>query len=388
MLLLLSGECQKESKSPSTAVNVSCPCGNTYTYTMNVGDAQSSMNSNEEVKEAVKVIVEELLDEKMEAVINYFDEVINNLEEKIENSTEQVRVQMKTDLKELKDFENKWANQSQQQLYDLLSGVELLQQKLFLPSSCKHISHNSPSGYYLIYNSTGDLNYEFCDMTKRCGCNDTVRGWMRVANMDMTNTSQQCPDGLRLITSPKRTCGRVTPEIGCASIVYPTNGYMYSRVCGRIKAYQYGQPEAFYTASGDWLADGIALYTLSGQSQHIWTFVVGLDEVSQGHAQGTALCPCNVGHGRITINSTIGQDYFCDTGSQTTAQSQVFHSEDPLWDGAGCGPRSTCCSFNNPPWFCKKLPQATTEDIELRMCGYEPTTNEDTPIEIVEIYVQ
>ena len=34
-----------------------------------------------------------------------------------------------------------------------------------------------------LYNSTGDPSYEFCDMTRRCGHNSTVEGWMRVANM-------------------------------------------------------------------------------------------------------------------------------------------------------------------------------------------------------------
>ena len=370
--LLMAGECQKESKGPNTtaAVNASCHCGNTHTYTMNVGEAQSSMTSNDDViKEAVKVVVDELLERKMEAVVNRLDEVVNRLEEKIENSTEQVRVQMKADIKEL------------------LSELQLQQNLIPWPyslSSCKSLPPNSPSGYYWIYNSTGQLNYQFCDMTRKCGCNGTG-GWMRVANLDMTNTSQQCPGELRLITSPKRTCGRMTPTIGCASVVFPTNGHQYSQVCGKIKAYQYGQPEAFYTESRDWLADGIGVYT-SGQSQHIWTFVVGQDEARNG----VRVCPCNVGHPGITINTTIGQDYFCDTGSETLTvpRAQVFYSDDPLWDGAGCGPRSACCSFNNPPWFCKQLPQPTTDDIELQMCGHSPITNEDTPIEIVEIYVQ
>ncbi len=34
----------------------------------------------------------------------------------------------------------------------------------------------------------------------------------------------------------------------------------------------------------------------------------------------------------------------------------LFHGNDPLAvDGAGCGPLNTCCSFNNPPWFYKKV---------------------------------
>ena len=61
--------------------------------------------------------------------------------------------------------------------------------------------------------------------------------------------------------------------------------------------------------------------------------------------------------------------YFCDTGSRDRFQL-IFYPDDPLWDGVGCGPTSTCCSFNNPPWFCKQLPQPTTDNIELRLCRW------------------
>ena len=86
-----------------------------------------------------------------------------------------------------------------------------------------------------------------------------------------------------------------------------------------------------------------------------------------------------------TIPSFVGQDYFCDTGSREALQ-YVFYPDDPLWDGQGCGSNSTCCEFNNPPWFCKQLPQPTTDDIELRLCGNQ--SDEDTPIEQVEIYIR
>ena len=66
----------------------------------------------------------------------------------------------------------------------------------------------------------------------------------------------------------------------------------------------------------------------------------------------------------------------------------VFNADNPLWDGAGCGSQSTCCSFNNPPWFYKQLPQSNTNDIEMRVCRDEGTANEDFAIEVVEIYVQ
>ena len=371
--LLLAGECQIESKSSSLAINGSCPCGNTSAYTMNVEDSQSLKNLSDEVKEAIKSVIGELIEKKIQAVVD-------NLENKIESVTTALWVQLKTDLKRCAA---ELANQSQQELKNLLYKLELPKKPSV--TSCKSLPPSSPSGYYWIHNSIGDLNYQFCDMTRKCGCNGTVGGWMRVANMDMTNTSQQCPDGFRLKTSPKRTCGRMTPIEGCASILFLTNGHQYSQICGKIKAYQFGQPEGFRTGGGAWLVDGITLYTHK-QSKHIWSFVAGRDEV----VEGSRTCPCNAGHSLegITINATIGQDYFCDTGSENGALHRVFYSDDPLWDGAGCGPRSACCSFNNPPWFCKQLPQPTTDDIELQMCGYDPIHNEDTPIEIVEIYIQ
>ena len=121
--------------------------------------------------------------------------------------------------------------------------------------------------------------------------------------------------------------------------------------------------------------------------QHIWTFAGAYNEASNAEA-----CPCSRSDVSYTgtIPSFVGQDYFCDTGSrQSYSRSQVgiFYADDPLWDGQGCGGTSTCCEFNNPPWFCKQLPQPTTDDIELRICGDESISNENIPIENVEIYI-
>ena len=46
----------------------------------------------------------------------------------------------------------------------------------------------------------------------------------------------------------------------------------------------------------------------------------------------------------------------------------VLQPADPLWDGKGCGPTNTCCSFNTPPWFVKDLSSATTDNIEMHGC--------------------
>ena len=58
----------------------------------------------------------------------------------------------------------------------------------------------------------------------------------------------------------------------------------------------------------------------------------------------------------------------------------IFYGDDPLWDGAGCGPNNDCCTLNNPPWFHKQLPSATADDIEMRLCCVRLPVDEDTPV--------
>ena len=62
---------------------------------------------------------------------------------------------------------------------------------------------------------------------------------------------------------------------------------------------------------------------------------------------------------------------------------------DKLWDGEQCSHEGTCCTgTNTPPWFSVNLGSPISDDIEVRIMGTENTTNEDTPIELIEIYVQ
>ncbi len=137
----------------------------------------------------------------------------------------------------------------------------------------------------------------------------------------------------------------------------------------------------------DGYVDGVSLTHGQSPRQHIWTFVSALDETRSN----TEVCPCtrpDLGYYGF-VPPFIGQDYFCETGSrQRFIFDTTLYADDPLWDGQGCGGTSTCCEFNNPPWFCKQLPQPTTDDIELRLCSDEDINNEDTPIELVEMYVR
>ena len=132
--------------------------------------------------------------------------------------------------------------------------------------------------------------------------------------------------------------------------------------------------------------DGVSLTYGHSPRQHIWTFANAIDET--GPIFDIYRCPCSQNDTYTGIVPPfIGNDYFCDTGSRYSFEER-WYTEDPLWDGEGCGGSSTCCEFNNPPWFCRELPQPTTDDIELRLCSDQSTDNEDGALELINIYVQ
>ena len=84
----------------------------------------------------------------------------------------------------------------------------------------------------------------------------------------------------------------------------------------------------------------------------------------------------------------IGDNYYCESGNPSNIRSSnKFFSNDPLWDGQQC--EGTCCTgTNSPPWFSVQLLATTTDAIEVGICLDQRTDNEDTPVELIEIYVQ
>ena len=258
-------------------------------------------------------------------------------------------------------------------------------------TSCKD-TNNTSSGYYWI-GEIGSAVRVYCNMSLTCG--DLTGGWMRVANIDMTNTSQNCPSGLSLTSSPKRVCD--ITSAGCVSNDFDIHGVQYSHICGRVIGYQKYAPAAFHFRSRGIDAEyvyGVSLTHGQSPRQHIWTFAGARDESAAGHSYR---CPCvnpNL-NPTPTLPSFIGSDYFCDTALETLYASlpnnaNSLHVSDPLWDGEGCGPTSTCCYDPqrkvNPPWFVKTLSFPTSDDIEMRLCT--PDSHLTTPIEVVELYVQ
>ncbi len=174
-------------------------------------------------------------------------------------------------------------------------------------------------------------------------CGGTT-GWHRVAFLNMSDSSQQCPDSWQLITSPKRTCGRsTTTSRSCDSVTFSTTNTEYNQVCGRVIGYQLGHPESFagYHLDSSTLeglyVDGLSVtHGPPGSREHVWTFAVG---VSENPSTSTYKCPCNGGPDAPPF---IGNDYFCESGST-----------DPLLSGITFIP-TTPCGMD------RGAPQATT----------------------------
>ena len=259
--------------------------------------------------------------------------------------------------------------------------------------SCSHVlqlNPSSPSSHYWIRSYNGSAVRVYCDFNRQCGC-DGPSTWTRVAFLDMSDPNQVCPRNWTIFSTPVR-CSRKKIGKGCDSVFYSTFGLTYSRVCGRIIGYQMATTDGFQelvthglSIDGQYV-DGVSLTHGSvGSRQHIWSFASAIGEATRFKAR--YVCDCSNNNNWPYNTSFVGNDYFCDSGNPYDGISHSrFYSSDPLWDGQGCGPSSTCCQFNNPPWFCKTLPQPTTDDLEIRICN--DANHEDTPVQLVELYVQ
>ena len=255
----------------------------------------------------------------------------------------------------------------------------------FPAGSCADIYQGHPSGYYWL-NVTNEPQLVYCSLNENRCCNDSNGKWMRIAYLNMSDPSAQCPDGWREVQSPIRTCRRQF-NTSINSVSHTSYGIPYSSVCGRIIAYQLGTPDGFFgynfqnqKSVDDAYVDGISI-TFGHPRNHIWTFTATIL---------TKYCPC-VDSG-IAAPPFVNESYFCEVGIRNNRKN--FFDSNTLWDGQDCAESrsATCCELNNPPWFCQQLPQPTTEDIEIRLIGFATGNNtledEDTPIKFIEIFVQ
>ena len=249
-------------------------------------------------------------------------------------------------------------NNTQELIYNLKNSGLLI---TFPAASCASIllfAPSLPSGDYWIRSSNGSAVRVYCDMTRSCG--NITGGWMRVVELDMTDTATQCPSNLMLNTSGNsRTCIPMNSNAACTSVYYPTTT-PYSQVCGMIKANASGSPDGFekhkferpmattnLNVSTNYV-DGVSVTHGMDPRFHIWTMAFSINSGD---------CSCETNRPLF-----VASDFFC-----------VNH----------------CMMPNTPPWFYKQLSDTpTNEDIEMRVCRDEARDNEDIAIEAIEFYIQ
>ena len=84
--------------------------------------------------------------------------------------------------------------QNYSQIYPQVQQLKVETRCLSLITACSELALSCPSGYNWVRASNGSVVRVYCDMTLSCG--NITGGWMRVAELNMTDTSQQCPNSL------------------------------------------------------------------------------------------------------------------------------------------------------------------------------------------------
>ena len=215
---------------------------------------------------------------------------------------------------------------------------------------------------------------------------------MRVAHVNMSQSGASCPQGLtQKNMSGLILCGQNVT--GCQGTLFSALGLSYSRVCGQLRGYQFGAPDAFYPYTrntslgvGDGYVNGASITYDTAVSKHIWTYATGIS--IQSPCGSLCSCPCN-SDSTAQVPPYVGNDYYCESGYNKAGYSIIFFPNDPLWDGQQCvGQEAPCCTHSNMPWFTKTLGETTTEDIQLRLCNNHGLSEEETLLQLISLYVK
>ena len=133
----------------------------------------------------------------------------------------------------------------------------------------------------------------------------------------VSDPNQVCLSNWTYISSPVRTCGRgLSNGRGCNSVFYSTFGMTYTRVCGRIIAYQHGSPDATRSDINGIYLDGVSLtHGIDNTSGHLSV----LEEKQH------QICACSSSNPMPHSTSFVGEDYFCDSGNHVNTYNLYIY---------------------------------------------------------------
>ena len=233
-----------------------------------------------------------------------------------------------------------------------------------------------PSGTYRIGPTQDHYSLMNCSTSTVLTCNGISGQWRRVAYLNTNQTNIECPGNLQATTNPP-SCRIFGSSPTCSSVFFSSDGLPYSQVCGRIEGSYMGSPDGFQTfpeerpdnpTIDDNYIDGISLTYGRSPRQHIWTF--------------SAVVPLQTGSGcescESLLPSYVDSNYSCELVTFCSRPGDPPCHPAELWSGSQCRGGGT---FHNV------LSQATTDDLEMRLCRDQPTSDEDIFITFIEIFV-
>ena len=105
-----------------------------------------------------------------------------------------------------------------------------------LPHSYEEVKRRCPgcpSDYYIIADNHSIAHHVYCYMEELC---NSTGGWMRIAYLNMTDSSKKCPDEFKLYSEiGVRACGQpFSSEGSCVAKAFPSGNIEWTQVCGKI----------------------------------------------------------------------------------------------------------------------------------------------------------
>ena len=210
-------------------------------------------------------------------------------------------------------------------LHSLVQRLDLLG---ILPAqSCKEIYSRgfNTSGSYLIGPTVLGARTQYCEMeTELCG---SKGGWMPVAQLNMEDGRQDCPDSLRLVTNSNHTEGHVLARQprGCTKLPFLVHGVQYTEVCGWVRGYQHRSTDGSFSG----IYTNVVIISYGSPAQHIWSYVAGHQENNRETVwSATVICPCMfpAGDSNRASRNEIGDNYYCESGMHITMYMTVTTS--------------------------------------------------------------
>lgn len=129
------------------------------------------------------------------------------------------------------------SNSSEQLVFPIMTQLNFLRlpgTTLSHPAvSCqeiKKLNPTAPTGHYWLRDTTHSSLHMYCDMS--WSCLGITGAWMRVVKINTTNLSNHtCPEGLKLLSTPKRLCAMNSGGHGCSSATFNLYSIRYMIVC-------------------------------------------------------------------------------------------------------------------------------------------------------------